>query len=141
MLLFNAAAAHKCKDHKADNRDRVGNRRGEVRIESSCRELDAERLRKAENQAGEHAAEALAGAHRLRRKRDEAASCDHVEAPALCVGHRHERAAEASHETRVGNRGILDFQHRHADRRCRVRVFAHGADVHAEARLIEHDGR
>lgn len=45
-----------------------------------------------------------------------------------------------SHETRVGNRGILDFQHRHADGGRRVRVFAHGADVHAEARLIEHDG-
>ena len=99
MLLFNAAAAHKCKDHKADDRDRVGNRRGEVRIESSCRELDAERLRKAEDQTREHTAEAFAGAHGLRRERDEAASGHHVEAPALCVGHRHERAAEASHET------------------------------------------
>ena len=67
VLLFDTASADEREDDQTDDRDRIGNRRGEVRIESSCRELDAERLRKAEDQTREHTAEAFAGAHSLRR--------------------------------------------------------------------------
>jgi len=104
-------------------------------------QTDLQRVAEAEEQAGKQNAACVPAAEDDGGQRDEAAARDHVQRPAGRVVHRHERAAEAAHEAGEADGDVLDLQHRHADRGGRVRVFAHRADVEAEARLIEHHAR
>ena len=62
MELLRAAAPHEREDHKADDGNGIGDGGGEVRVEADSRELDAQRLRKAKHERGQHAAEAFAAA-------------------------------------------------------------------------------